>query len=135
MIRSYTRFRHVARFFKIVLAIRESSEYIDYMRTQITIESEWIDWRKHGRPFIRNMETDSFIEPTHTEWGKKVMKQFFNFSIEEGSLLQIRLRDGSWKNDSKHYVRVAPDGSFVDIDQNEAGRAIAAMKMASQEAK
>ena len=100
----------------------------------LTLESEWIDWRKHGRPFIRNMETDSFIEPTHTEWGKKSMKQYYTFAARVGTLLQVRLSDGSWKNDSKRYVRIDPDGKLIDIPQAEAGRAIAAMKSARAEA-
>lgn len=95
---------------------------------EIKTESEWIDYRKHGRPFVRDMRTGEFIDPVHTEWGKKTMKQFFNFFVTPGTLLQVRLSDGSWKNDSKHYVRVAPDGTFVAIDQSEAGRAIAEMK-------
>ena len=91
-------------------------------------ESEWIDYRKHGRPFIRIMATDSFVEPVHTEWGKRVMKQYFVFDVEAGELLQIRLSDGSWKNDTKHYVRVDPDGKFVRIAQEDAGRAVAELK-------
>jgi len=97
----------------------------------IEVETEWIDWRKHGRPFIRCMAASKFIEPVHTEWGRKVMKQFFVFDVEEGTLLQVRLSDGSWKNDSKHYARVAPDGSCTKVSRDEAAREIVALKLAA----
>lgn len=96
---------------------------------RIEIETEWVDYRKHGRPFVRRMLENEFVEPLHTEWEKKRMKQYFSFDATEGELLQVRLSDGSWKNDSKHYVRVSPDGTLVYIDPAEAGRAIAQMRL------
>ncbi len=104
------------------------------MTVNINIETAWVDWRKHGRPFIRRMASNAFVEPTHTEWGKKTMKQYFHFSAETGELFQIRLDDGSWKNDSKQYVRVGEDGKFLGVSQDEAGREIAAAKLAQAQA-
>ena len=100
----------------------------------ITTETEWVDWRKHGRPFIRRMASNSFVEPLHTEWGKRSMKQYFKFESQPGELLQVRLYDGSWKNDSKHYVRVSEDGTFIAVPQSEAGREISAAKAKAVEA-
>jgi hypothetical protein len=100
----------------------------------IKLETEAVDWRKHGRPFVRTFDRSGeghFIEPVHTEWGKRSMRQWFTLEAEPGDLLQVRLDDGSWKNDAKKYVRIAPDGKLIDVAQDAAGRELAERKMAA----
>jgi hypothetical protein len=110
---------------------------------KLSIETEWITYNKHGKPFVRRMlPTPSFIEPTHTEWRRKMMKQYFRFEAESGELLQVRIREGSWKNDTKEYAKVASQDEIdrslnmvhqglIEVPQTEAGRIIADAKGAA----